>query len=72
MKGALTDIFRWVIGLAGATGGGAMGGGGLNVGGGDLTDLKPGGNPVLLTDLSLLDDAIFYTSSLILKIKRES
>lgn len=39
------------MGLAGATGGGAMGGGGLKgVGGGDLidlTDLKPSGRPLL-------------------------
>ena len=44
----MTDNFRWVMGLAGATGGGAMGGGGRKEGGGgDLTDLKPTGSPVL-------------------------
>jgi len=36
-----------------------MGGGGLNVGGGDLTDLKPVGSPPLL--LSGLLDAIVTT-----------
>ena len=40
-KGALTERFLWVIGLAGVGGGGTIGGGGLNVGGGDFTDLKP-------------------------------
>jgi hypothetical protein len=39
LKGAFTDNFRWVIGLCGATGGGAIGGGGRNGGGGDLIDL---------------------------------
>ena len=39
LNGALTDSLRWVIGLAGAMGGGASGGGGRNGGGGDLSDL---------------------------------
>lgn len=57
LNGALTDILRWVMGLAGAIGGGAIGGGGRNDGGGgDLTDLKPAGKPVL----SLLLAAIFF------------
>ena len=59
LKGALTDSFLWVMGLAGATGGGARGGGGLNVGGGDLTERNPTGKPAFLSLLLLLlDDAI--------------
>ena len=47
LKAAPTDSRRWVMGLAGAMGGGARGGGGRKGGGGDLTmDLMPpGGAP---------------------------
>ena len=57
LKGALTDNFLWVIGLAGAKGGGATGGGGRkDGGGGDFTERKPAGSPALLLGFSL--DAI--------------
>jgi len=51
LKGAFTDNFRWVIGLCGATGGGAIGGGGRNGGGGDLIDLMLERDPFALGPL---------------------
>ena len=52
------------MGLAGATGGGAIGGGGRNEGGGgDLTDRKPKGKPVLGLSPGLLEDILECTLS---------
>jgi len=50
-------------------GGGTIGGGGLNVGGGDLTDLKPVGSPPLsglldaIVTIKVQDSVLYYHRS---------